>query len=76
MPSTLSESTHGISREELRARFGDPSLALVNVLPAEAFATGHIPGSISLPLEQINERARHLLPDPSQEIVVYCASFT
>jgi len=76
MPSTLSESTRGISREEIRARLGDLSLALVNVLPAEAFATGHIPGSISLPLAQINERARHLLRDLSQEIVVYCGSFT
>ena len=76
MSSTPFESIDHVSREEIRARLGDPSLALVDVLPAEAYASGHIPGSISLPLAQINERARHLLRDPSQEIVVYCASFT
>ena len=73
---TPSEAVPHVSREEIRSRLGDPSLALVDVLPAEAFASGHIPGSLSLPVEQINGRARHLLPDLNQEIVVYCANFT
>ena len=76
MSSTPTASIDHVSREEVRARLGDPSLALVDVLPAEAFASGHIPGSLSLPVAQINERARHLLRNLNQEIVVYCASFT
>jgi len=65
-----------ISRDEIRARLGDRSLVLLNVLPREAFAAGHIPGSLNLPVSQVNERARKLLPNISQEIGVYCGSFT
>ena len=76
MSSTPTASIDHVSREEIRSRLEDPSLALVDVLPAEAFDSGHIPGSLSLPVAQINERARHLLRNLNQEIVVYCASFT
>jgi rhodanese-related sulfurtransferase len=65
-----------ISREKVLARLGDPSLALVNVLPREAFAASRIPGSLSLPVPEIPQRAREVLPRPSQEIAVYCASST
>lgn len=65
-----------ISREELRSRLKTASLTLVDVLPPESYATGHIPGAISLPLDQIESRARELLPDRNAEIVVYCAKFT
>jgi len=74
--SALSESRHGVSRGEIRARLGDSSLRLVDVLPAEAFAAGHIPGSLSLPVAEINRCALSLLPDLAQDTVVYCASFT
>ena len=63
-----------MAREELRSRLNDPSLVIVNVLPKEAFRAEHIPGSISLPVAEINERARLVLPNLAQEISVYCAS--
>lgn len=62
-----------ISWQEIRDRIRDPSLLLVDVLPAEAFAESHIPGSLSLPVAQVDSRARSLLPEPEREIVVYCA---
>ena len=65
-----------ISRDEVRKRLNDSSLVLVNVLPREAFAAEHLPGSINLPVSQINQKAREVLPNLSQEIAVYCASFT
>jgi rhodanese-related sulfurtransferase len=65
-----------ISRDEVRARLKDPSLVIVNVLPREAFLAGHIPGSISLPVTEINERARSTLPSLSQEVAVYCTNPT
>lgn len=65
-----------ISREEVLARLRDPSLVTLNVLPREAFAAEHIPGSVNLPVSEINERAREVLPDKSREIAVYCASAT
>lgn len=65
-----------ISREEVRARLGEPSFVLVNVLPREAFAAGHIPGSISVPVAELAGRARDVLPSTSQDIAVYCAGPT
>jgi ArsR family transcriptional regulator len=65
-----------ISREELRRRLYDPSLAIVDVLPRSSFEMQHIPGAINLPLADIQKAAVNLLPDPSAEIAVYCAKFT
>jgi rhodanese-related sulfurtransferase len=65
-----------IGGEEVRARLKDPSLVIVNVLPREAFLAGHIPGSISLSVTEINERAGLILQSPSQEVAVYCANPT
>lgn len=65
-----------ISREEVLARLRDPSLVLLNVLPREAFAGGHIPGSVSLPVAEIPARAREVLPGTTRETAVYCASAT
>jgi rhodanese-related sulfurtransferase len=65
-----------ISREELRSRLADPALVVVNVLPREAWRGGRIPRSISLPLADIPDKARRVLPVLGQEIVVYCGSAT
>ena len=65
-----------ISREELRGRLGDPSLTIVDVLPAASFKAAHIPGALSIPLEEITSRAPDLLPDRAAEIVVYCGKLT
>ena len=72
----LSSDVPEISREELRSRLKSASLTIVDVLPAESYAAGHIPGAISLPLESVASKARELLPDPTAEIAVYCGKFT
>jgi rhodanese-related sulfurtransferase len=74
--SSASEPIVEISRGEILRRLGDRTLAIVNVLPREAFQAGRIPGSISLPLADIREQAPRLLPDRDQELAVYCASPT
>ena len=81
MPSPGSEArleptAPAISREEVLARLGDPSLVLLDVLPRAAFAAGHIPGSLSLPVPEIPERAHEVLPDGAREVAVYCAGPT
>ena len=65
-----------IPLEELRRRFQEPGLIVVNVLPRAAWETERIPGSISLPLAEIQKRAAKVLPDRHQEIVVYCGGPT
>ena len=58
------------------ARLLDPSLTIVNVLPREAWEARRIPGSLSLPLAEISDRAAATLPDRNADIAVYCASPT
>ena len=65
-----------ISQGELIARLNDPSLTIVNVLAREAWQSQHIPGSLSLPLAEIQARAAAVLPDRDADIAVYCASPT
>lgn len=65
-----------ISREEVLGRLQDPALLLLNVMPKEAFAAGHIPRSINLPVAEIEKCARQVLPDMTREIAVYCAGPT
>jgi len=65
-----------IAREEILARLHDPSLLLVNVMPRETFEAGHIPLSISLPVVEVDSKARRFFPDTNREIVIYCAGPT
>ena len=65
-----------ITRDELLRRLRDPDLAVVDVLPAVAFAERHIAGAISLPVAEIPARARAVLPDPGRALAVYCGGFT
>ena len=72
--SDISAEPPEISREELRRRLGDPTLTIVDVLPASSYVEWHVPGALSLPLELVASRARELLPDRGAEIVVYCGN--
>ena len=65
-----------ISRDELLARLQDRTLVIVNVMPKETFADGHIPGSINLPVAEIESCARQLISNLAQEIAIYCAGPT
>ncbi len=65
-----------IDHEVFRERRQDPSVAVVDVLPETSFVHSHTPGAINLPLAGIRDLADKVLPDKSQEIIVYCATFT
>jgi rhodanese-related sulfurtransferase len=65
-----------ISRDELRARLRDRSLIILDVLPKEAYAEAHIPGALSLPVAEIETRARQVISNLTQEIAVYCGGPT
>ena len=65
-----------ITREEILARLNDPSLLLVNVMPKETFAEGHIPRSVNLPLAEIETKARQVFPEIGRELVIYCGGPT
>jgi hypothetical protein len=70
-PPVAAERPH-VEREEVVRRLGEPGLRLVNVLPREEFDQARIPGSISLPVTDLESKAAQVLPDRSGEVVVYC----
>lgn len=64
-----------ISRDELIKMVSTgQKFKLVDVLDKEHYQEEHIRGAISLPLNEIEERANKLLEE-GEVIVVYCASF-
>lgn len=60
-----------INSEELltRLRAGE-SLVVVDVRPVEEYQAAHVPGSVSIPLEELEERLREL--PRGREVVAYC----
>ncbi len=65
-----------ISREELLSMCKKgKKFVLVDVLGKDSFEQEHIPGSISIPLDDLEKQAFSYL-GKDDLIVVYCASFT
>lgn len=44
---------------------------VVDVRTAEEFASGHVPGAINIPYDEIGKRASEIGP-PSTQVVLYC----
>ncbi|WP_259407579.1 ArsR/SmtB family transcription factor [Streptomyces akebiae] len=59
-----------VDREELLARARVGGIVVLDVRPAEEYAAGHIPGAISIPVDELAERVAEL-PDDA-EVVAYC----
>ncbi len=59
-----------LGRDALASTLGRGKLVVLDVRPAIEYASGHLPGAISIPIEQL---ARHLATLPrDRRIVVYC----
>ncbi len=67
---TVKDALEPVPREALLQRARQGLVTVVDVRPPEEFRAGHLPGAISIPLEQLESRLDQL--DPSQEIVAYC----
>ncbi|MBC3192195.1 metalloregulator ArsR/SmtB family transcription factor [Pseudonocardia sp. C8] len=62
--------TEQVSREELLDRVHQGDAVVVDVRPGSEFAAGHIPGAVSIPLDELAERLDELPPE--LEVVAYC----
>ncbi|WP_431896888.1 ArsR/SmtB family transcription factor [Nonomuraea sp. bgisy101] len=62
--------TEEVTREQLQDRIAAGEVILVDVRPGEEYAAGHIPGAISVPLDQLVDRLAELPADGT--IVAYC----
>ena len=47
---------------------------ILDVREQDEYDAGHIPGAILIPYTQIEEKAKEMLPDKDQLILVYCRS--
>lgn len=65
--SSLLES---ITREELLRRMQEDSIVLLDVRPADEFASGRLPGAMNIPVEELELRLAELPRD--KLVVAYC----
>jgi rhodanese-related sulfurtransferase len=65
-----------ISRDDFKRGQKAHAFKIIDVLPAESYANGHIPGALSMPVPEIAALAPRLLPDLNEAIVAYCGKFT
>ncbi|WP_082420443.1 metalloregulator ArsR/SmtB family transcription factor [Paenibacillus sp. A3] len=63
-------SMEPIALEELLERMHRGEVVLLDVRPKDEYATGHIPGAISIPMEELEKHLASLPAD--KEIVAYC----
>lgn len=63
------DSLEPISRDELQARVAAGSVLVLDVRPAMEYAAGHLPGAVSIPLDELAERLDEL---PSGIDIVAC----
>jgi rhodanese-related sulfurtransferase len=70
MPDSLTTVTAQELKDALESEHPP---VLVNVLPRAAHEARHIPGSVSVPAEEL-DRIEALVPNRDEPIVVYCAN--
>ena len=60
-----------IDRETMKRLLGDPRTRLLDVLPAEQYAKGHLPGAHNVPLKELVEWAA-CAADKTAPVITYC----
>lgn len=65
-----------ITRDQLQALIGSPSLVLLEALPEAHYQRGHLPGAQWFSSVHARDMARTVAANPAATIVVYCASET
>jgi len=66
----VGDGTQAIDRDQLMDLIRDAAVLLLDVRPREEYEAGHIPGAVSIPLEELQTRLDEL-PE-GKEIVAYC----
>jgi rhodanese-related sulfurtransferase len=61
-----------ISRAELQNEIAAGNVVVLEALPANYYADGHIPGALNMPLDDVDALAATLVPDRTTPVVTYC----
>ncbi|MBC8209458.1 MAG: metalloregulator ArsR/SmtB family transcription factor [Gammaproteobacteria bacterium] len=67
---TVKDNLEPIPRAELLERARDGLITVLDVRPAEEYASGHVSGAVNVPLKDLEKWIKKL--DKNQEIVAYC----
>ena len=59
-----------LPQEELFRQVEQGEVTVIDVRPAAEFASGHLPGAINVPPDQLRERLKQI--DPQRQVVAYC----
>ena len=59
-----------VTRDELARRLRDGDVVVLDVRPVPEFASGHISGAVSLPVDELTRRLRGVPKD--RDVVAYC----
>ncbi len=65
-----SRETEGLGYEELQGRIAAGEAVLIDVRPEEEYAAGHLPGAISISLEELEKRVGEL--PKNTQVFAYC----
>ena len=64
------DETEAVPIDELLKRARSKEIVILDTRPASEYAAGHIPGAISLPVDELNRRLKEL--PKGKEYVAYC----
>ncbi len=64
------DSLEPMSRDELQRRLRAKSVLLLDVRPADEYAAGHLPGAVSIPVNELKRRLKEV--PKGREIVACC----
>lgn len=65
---------NAISPQQVKERLAAGGVLLLDVRTRGEYAGGHIPNSISLPLDELKAKIARTAPDKNAELIVYCLS--
>jgi rhodanese-related sulfurtransferase/DNA-binding transcriptional ArsR family regulator len=64
------DGIESVDRQTLMARLRSSEAVLIDVRPRDEYLAGHLPGAVSMPLEELSARVKEL--KKGQEVVAYC----
>jgi rhodanese-related sulfurtransferase/predicted transcriptional regulator len=64
------DQLEAVPRDELLRRVREGSVVVVDVRPPEEYRAAHIPGALSVPLDELEDRIRQL--PARKEVIAYC----
>ena len=67
---TSGDGLEAVSRDDLLARVRAGAVTVIDVRPRDEYAAGHIPGALSIPVDELEARLAEL--PRGTEIVAYC----